>query len=163
MTMKIKLPYGHHGLEIDLPDDVDVIAAPFVAGVPDEQAALRDALRNPIGSEALAKKVKAGDKVVIVHSDITRATPNDRILPVILAELEAAGIARQDITLLNGLGTHRRQTEAELRMMLGDAVVDNYRCTQHDGHDDANLISIGHTSLGHPVRVNRLLIESDVR
>jgi nickel-dependent lactate racemase len=134
-----------------------------VPGVPDETAAILAALRDPIGSAPLRDKVKPGDKVVVVHSDITRATPNDRLLPVILKELEAAGIRREDMTLLNGLGTHRPQTDAELRKMLGDEIVDNYRCMQHDANDDANLIPLGTTSLGHPVRVNRLLIESDVR
>jgi nickel-dependent lactate racemase len=111
----------------------------------------------------LAAKVKPGDKVVIAHSDITRATPNDRILPVILAELAEAGIARQDITLLNALGTHRQQTEAELRTMLGDAIVDNYRCLQHDAYDDSILVSLGQTSFGYPVRINRHFMEADVR
>ncbi len=161
--MKLRLPYGHLGLDVELPENTDVITSRFVPGLPDESAAILEALRSPIASAPLRTKVKAGDKVVIVHSDITRATPNERLLPVILQELEAAGIARQDIVLLNGLGTHRPQTEAELRTMLGDRVVDNYRCEQHDGHDDARLISIGTTSFGHSVRVNRLLIESDVR
>jgi nickel-dependent lactate racemase len=47
--------------------------------------------------------------------------------------------------------------------MLGDRVVENYRCLQHDGHDDANLVSLGETSRGNPVRVNRFYLEADVR
>jgi lactate racemase len=100
---------------------------------------------------------------VVVHTDITRATPNDRILPVLLDELEQAGIARQNITLLNGLGTHRRQTEAELRAMLGDRILSGYRCIQHDFNDADSLVSLGETSLGHPVRLNRTFLEADVR
>jgi nickel-dependent lactate racemase len=65
--------------------------------------------------------------------------------------------------LLNGLGTHRRQTEAELRAMLGDRIVDQYRCMQHDCFEDADLVSLGVTALGHPVRVNRVYLEADVR
>ena len=38
-----------------------------------------------------------------------------------------------------------------------------YRCLQHDASDDANLVSLGLTSLGHPVRVNRHYLEADVR
>ncbi|MBL8850871.1 MAG: nickel-dependent lactate racemase, partial [Planctomycetaceae bacterium] len=129
----------------------------------DEPAALLDALRRPISSPPLSQLVTAGQRVVIVHSDITRPTPNDRMLPVVLRELEASGISRPDITLINALGTHRPQTESELRRMLGDAVVDNYRCLQHDGNDDANLVSLGRTSIGHPVRLNRMLMEADVR
>ncbi|MCL4858969.1 MAG: nickel-dependent lactate racemase [Caldilineaceae bacterium] len=159
----VHLAYGRHGLTIDLPGHADVLMARSTPGLPDERAALQNALRNPIESPPLAHLVKPGDSVVICHSDITRATPNDRILPVILAELEAAGVDRQDITLLNALGTHRPQTEAELRAMLGDLVVDNYRCLQHNAFDDAGLVPLGETSLGHPVRLSRLLVDADVK
>jgi nickel-dependent lactate racemase len=161
--IRVELAYGRHGLIVDLPPQTQVIAPRFVPGVADEPAALRAALRQPIASPPLAAQVRPGDSVVIVHTDITRATPNDRILPVLLAELESAGVRRRDITLLNGLGTHRRQTEAELRAMLGDAIVDNYRCCQHDPYDDANLVFLGETRFGHPVRVNRTYMEADVK
>jgi len=161
--MNVHLAYGRNGLAVNLPEQTDVVTSRFTPGLPDEAAALHAALRNPIASPPLAAKVKPGDKVVICHSDITRATPNDRIMPVLVAELEAAGIRREDITLLNALGTHRPQTSAELRAMLGDQIVDNYRCLQHNAFDDANLVSLGTTSFGNPVRVNRLLVESDVK
>jgi nickel-dependent lactate racemase len=162
-TMHITLAYGRSGLTVTLPDTVEVLSPRFIPGLPDEIEALRGALRDPIGSAPLAGLVKPGDKVVLVHTDITRATPNKRILPVLLDELEAAGIARENITLINGLGTHRQQTEAELRAMLGDRIVEGYRCLQHDCNDDANLLSLGATSLGHPVRINRFYLEADVR
>lgn len=161
--MRIELAYGRDGLTVDLPESSHVVTSRYVPGVADEAAAIRDALRAPIDSPPLADKVEPGDEVVIVHSDITRATPNDRILPVLLAELESCGIARQDITLINALGTHRPQTESELRQMLGDRIVDSYRCLQHDAYDDANLVPLGETSRGHPVRINRRFLEADVR
>jgi lactate racemase len=120
-------------------------------------------MRAPIASPPLGELVRRGDTVTIVHTDITRATPNDRVLPVILQELESLGIARKDISLLNGLGTHRPQTEVELRVMLGNWIVENYRCLQHDCNDDQNLVSLGETSHGNPVRINRFYMESDVR
>jgi nickel-dependent lactate racemase len=98
-----------------------------------------------------------------VHSDITRPRPNDRVLPVLLGELEAAGVRRQDITLLNGLGTHRKQTPEELAEMLGSELVEGYRCEQHDGWDRENLVSLGRTGSGRAVEVNRTYLEADVR
>jgi lactate racemase len=161
--MELQLAYGRHGLQVSLPDGCDVVTSRFVPGVADEALALQQALRQPIGTSPLADKVRASDKVVIVHSDITRATPNDRILPVILAELEQAGVSRKNIILMNALGTHRPQTEAELRMMLGDGIVDNYCCLQHDAFDDSILVPLGMTKLGHPVRINRHYLDADVR
>ncbi len=161
--MQVNLAYGREGLIVDLPDSTDLISPRFVPGLPNEAAAVLEALRRPIASPPLSDLVNPGDKVIIVHTDITRATPNDRLMPVLVSELEAAGVARQDITLLNGLGTHRRQTEAEMRALLGDQIVEHYRCLQHDCQDDSNLVPLEQTSLGHPVRVNRFYMEADVR
>jgi nickel-dependent lactate racemase len=163
MTKQVEVAYGRHGLQISVPSDADIINSRFVAGLVDEAAALRAALANPIGSPPLAELVKPGDTVVIVHSDITRATPNDRIQPVLIAALEEAGIRSQDITLLNALGTHRPQTDAELRRMLGDRIVDRYRCEQHNAFDDSILTPLGVTSRGNSVRVNRRYLEADVK
>jgi lactate racemase len=157
------LAYGRSGLEVQLPDHTQVIQPKFVPGLPDEPGAIRAALRAPIAAPALRALAKPGDRAVIVHTDITRATPNDRLLPVILAELHAAGVEPPGITLLNGLGTHRPQTDAELRRMLGDAIVDRYRCEQHDCYADSSLALLGTTTLGRPVRVNRTYIEADLK
>jgi nickel-dependent lactate racemase len=161
--MKVELNYGRTGLTVDLPDSAQVLGTHFVPGLQDEAVAIRQALREPIASSPLSQLVKSGDKVAVVHTDITRATPNDRILPILLAELETAGITAEDIILMNGLGTHRPQTEEELRVMLGEQIVDRYTCLQHDCNDDSNLISLGRTSLGNPVRINRHYLEADVR
>lgn len=161
--MRVNLAYGRHGLEVDLPKRAEVIRPRFVPGLEDEAGALRRALRAPIESPPLRDLVSPGDTVVVVHTDITRATPNDRILPVLLNELESAGVARENITLLNGLGTHRPQTEAELRALLGEGVYASYSCRQHDCSDDENLVPLGETGHGHPVRVNRTYLEADAR
>jgi lactate racemase len=163
MSAKVKLAYGRSGLMVNFPDGVDILQPRFVPGLPDEQAALAEALRHPRGGRPLAELVRPGQTVVIVHTDITRATPNARLLPVLLQVLEAAGIRDKDITLLNGLGTHRPQTEAELRQLLGLGVVERYRCLQHDCNDEANLIALGETELGHRLRVNRAYMEADVK
>ncbi len=161
--MNVELSYGRNGLIVDFPQNTRVIRSPDVPPCRDESQAILAALRAPIGSPPLADLVSPGDRVVIVHTDITRATPNDRLLPVILAELETAGVLPEDITLLNGLGTHRPQTDAELRAMLGDAVVEGYRCLQHDCRNNAELVDLGLTSFGNPVRVNKTYLQADVR
>ena len=161
--MEIDLLYGRTGLTVELPDSTQVIQSQYVAGFPNEPQAIRDALGKPINSPSLSNLVHPGDKVVIIHTDITRATPNDRLLPVIIQEIEAAGVNCADITLLNGLGTHRHQTQAELRQMLGDRLVDGYHCLQHSAFDGASLVDLGHTSYDHPVRINRTYMEADVR
>ena len=161
--MEVELAYGRKGLTVHLPEDVDIIRPRFVPGLPDESLALREALRHPRGTGPLADHLHRGQTVLIVHTDITRPTPNARLLGVLLQELEGAGISKEDITLLNGLGTHRPQTAAELRALLGADIVEGYRCLQHDPHDDANLVSLGETTLGHRLRVNRAYMEAEVK
>ncbi len=159
----VELAYGREGISVELPDSVDVIRPQFLPGLDDEADAILKAIRNPIGSASLGDLVKPDDKVVVVHTDITRPTPNNRILPVLLYELEAADIPIDAVMLINGLGTHRPQTEAELRAMLGDSIVQEYRCLQHDCYDETNLVSLGVTSFGHPVRINRAYMDADVK
>jgi nickel-dependent lactate racemase len=161
--MEITLNYGREGLHVNLPEAVEILRTRYQPGIPDEARAIQESLLAPIASPPLGSLVKPGDRVTVVHTDITRATPNDRILPVIIDALHQAGVGTHDITLLNGLGTHRKQTDAELRSMLGNRIMDNYRCLQHDCNDDHNLVSLGKTSLGNPVRVNRYYLDADIR
>ena len=162
-TLTTHLTYGRGTLPVAVPAGSAIFEMQPIPGLADEAAAIRAALRNPIGAPPLAEWLHPGQTVAIVHSDITRATPNDRLLPVLLAEIEAAGIRPADITLINGLGTHRPQTDAELRAMVGDRIVDRYRCTQHNAFDDAALVPLPPTQRGHPVRLNRAFLEADVR
>jgi len=161
--MKIKLAYGKTGLEITLPDEanVTVVEPKYVEGLPDQAGAVRDALRYPIGSPPLKALVKPSDKVGIVFSDITRPTPNHLILPVLLGELDH--VPDEQIVLFNSTGTHRPNTEAELRGMLGDELVDRYRIVQNDAHDRGSHVLVGRTTSGNDVWIHREFVNCDVR
>ena len=159
---RVALAYGRAGLTVELPGHAQVLRPRPVAGVADERAALQAALADPVAAPPLAQLAAGKRRVVVTHSDVTRATPNDRILPVLLQALEEAGVARGDVTLINALGTHRRQTAAELRQMLGADVVSRYRCLQHDAWDEAGLVAAGTTSRGNAIRLNRTVMEADL-
>ncbi|MCL4395525.1 MAG: nickel-dependent lactate racemase [Chloroflexi bacterium] len=161
--MRYRLAYGKTGLEFELPDDLNasVVESNYVAGPAEPARAIADALRSPIGSRPLHDRVRPTDKVGIVFSDITRPTPNDLILPVILQEL--AHVPVENITLFNALGTHRRNTEGELRAMLGSDLVDRWRIVQNDAFHPETQVHTGVTSRGHDVWLNRELMECDVK
>ncbi len=163
--MRLKLAYGRSGLEIELPTDapVTVIEPQRVPGLPDEQAAIMSALRAPLGARPLRDMVRPEDTVAVVFSDLTRPMPNDRVLPPLLNELALAGIPDSQIVLINGLGTHRPQTEAELKGMLGSPVIERYRVVQHNAWDDENLAEVCRNHTGRPVRVNRTYLQASVR
>jgi len=161
--LRVQIAYGKEGLTVELPAGarVTVLEPPFAPGLPDEPAALRQALRQPIQSRPLRAIVQRGQRVAVVFSDITRPMPNDRVLPIVLEEIEAGQPA--EILLINALGTHRANTPDELERMLGRQIVSRYRIIQHDPWDAASLVSLGTSSFGHPLSVNRAYLEADVR
>ena len=107
---------------VELPEDRTTVIAPsHTPGLPDERAAVINALEKPIGAKPLREIIRPGDRVCITFTDITRATPNDRLIPWLLEHL--AHVPRENITLLNQLGTHRPNTRAELEKMLTPEVV----------------------------------------
>lgn len=160
--MKVKLAYGKEGLWIDLPErNVTVVEPKFVPGLQDEGAAIRSALRSPTGTRPVRDLVDSEDTVAIVFSDITRPQPRDRMLPVLLEEL--SHVPRSQIVLINGLGTHRPNTDDELVGMLGQGIVDNYRVVQHDAWDRDMMVYTGRTSFGHDVWVNGDYMRASVK
>jgi len=162
--MQIPLAYGRGTLEIDLPEDRTTVIEPRdEPGLKDERAAIYAALDAPVQMVPLREQAIRGKRVTIVHSDITRPMPNERVIPWLLEYLEAAGVRREDITLLNALGTHRPNTRAELEQMLTPAVVANYRCVNHEPHNDDACVAFGTTRTGVPALINRHLVDADVR
>ncbi len=158
------MAYGRRRFTVNLPDDVPVtvIEPQFVPGVDDEQAAIREALRFPIGTDALHEFMGPEERVVIVFSDLTRPMPNDRALPPLLEELTLAGVPDEHVVLINALGTHRPQTQEELVGMLGEEIIARYRVLQHDAWSE-DLVEVTVNSLGHPVCINRAYAEASVR
>src|SRR5262249_57161501 len=104
---------------------------------------------------------KPNDRVCITFTDLTRATPNERLIPWLLQHLE--DVPRHNITLLNQLGTHRPNTQAELEKMLTPAVVRDYQVRNHEPENLAAHVKLGTTRDGTPALINRHVVEADVR
>ncbi|HTH47206.1 MAG TPA: nickel-dependent lactate racemase, partial [Candidatus Limnocylindria bacterium] len=77
--------------------------------------------------------------------------------------LEQLGVRREQVTLLNQLGTHRPNTRSELEQMLTPEVVANWRVLNHEPENHAACVQLGTTRTGTPVWLNRLAVEADVR
>src|SRR2546430_2481343 len=161
--MRIDLAYGQGHLTIELPDDgVTVIQPSHHPGLPDEKADVLASLRSPIGAPPLRDLVKPTDRVCIAFTDLTRATPNERVIPWLLEHLEGA-LPRENIALLNQLGTHRPNTSAEFERMLTPPVVAHYRVLNHEPENRDALVQLGVTRDAPPALLNRRLVEPDLR
>lgn len=160
--MNIHLQYGTDGIAINLPDANTTIFNPkFLPGLSDEAASFEAAVRNPINAEPLRERIKASDKVAVVIPDLTRPLPTEKLLTWTFAEL--AHVPRENFTIINGTGSHRVNTEAELISMVGESIVKNYKIVNHNSHDAATLKSAGKASDGHEVFFNQAYVEADKR
>jgi len=157
----VQLAYGRTGLALSVPDSAQVIEPRHLEGLADEAGAVAQALRHPVGAHPLKDQVKPGDRVAIVISDITRPTPNERLVPWLLQEL--SHVPRERFVILNGLGSHRANTREELVQMLGEEIVDTVRVENHDAFDPARLVHVGRNSYGSEVYLNRTYVEADFR
>ncbi len=159
--MKVALAYGRGRLTIDVPDHAVVIAPQELPGLADERAAFDAAVRAPIGTAPLRDLARASDTVAIVIADITRPSPSERLVPWIMAEL--AHVPRENIVIVNGTGSHRANTRAELIQMLGAEVVETVRIVNHNAFDEATLTHLGRTSYGGDIWMNNDYLHADVR
>jgi len=124
--------------------------------------AVRKALRKPIGAPPLGETAGGARNVVILADDVTRPTPQAKLLPPLLDELNAAGVADRSITVIIALGTHRYMTDEEMIAHFGKDVVARVRVINHAWKDTGTFVNLGVTSRGTPVRVNRLAHEADL-
>jgi nickel-dependent lactate racemase len=162
--MNVNLAYGQGYLAVDLPKDRTTVIEPAHAhGLPDERAAVLRALEQPIGTPPLRQLIQPGQKILISFTDLTRATPNDRLIPWLLQHLAEMSVPRESITLLNQLGTHRPNTRAELEQMLTPEVVRDYRVLNHEPENPGAHVQLGTTRDGTPALINRHVVEADVR
>ena len=103
---------------------------------------------------------RAGERVVIVTSDITRYTGSEIYLPLLVERLNASGIPDRDMEIIVALGIHRRQTEHEHRKILGP-LYGRISVTDHECDDPGKLVLIGRTGGGLDVEINRRVAEAD--
>jgi nickel-dependent lactate racemase len=159
-----KVPYGKGAMEFSLPSEMRVTQAvsKSVPPITNEKAAIEDALTHPVGSPPLRELARSGNRVCIVFTDITRSCPDNLLVPPILAELKAAGVRDDDITLLCGIGMHRASTLEEKIEKLGSEVVSHYRVIDNEPQNPEALVDLGTTSGGVPVTAHRSVVESDL-
>ncbi len=159
-----RIPFGRGELTFDLPlgwqgTIIESKTAPPIQDVP---VAVGKALANPTNSLPLRELAGPGDRVCIAFTDITRSSPDYVLVPPVLAELEAAGVRDEDISLLCGIGLHRPSTPEEKVAKLGQSIVDRYRVIDNEPQNPDALVDLGTTESGIPLSVNRVAYEADL-
>ena len=119
------------------------------------------AVRCPIASQPLQKVVRKGDKVAVIVSDVTRLVRTAEFLPVIISEINAAGVPDEDITIIVATGTHRAHTHDEDIAVCGKDIVKRIKIHQHDSRNNEELTDLGVTSFGTPILIDSYVAEAD--
>ncbi|MED4224484.1 lactate racemase domain-containing protein [Neobacillus cucumis] len=175
--MKLSFEYGHGLMDAELPDNTDV----FIPGetIPDpphlpedliEEMTLKS-IRNPIGMPPLPELVKKGSKVTIIFPDRVKGgeqeTAHRKVsIKLILQELYSVGVEKKDILFICSNGLHRKNTEREIRNILGKDIYHEFwfsnQIINHDSEDYENLVDLGSTESGDPVIMNKYVYDSDI-
>ena len=175
--MQLDFEYGQGTVSATLPDYTDVfipgVTVPDPPAIPEErlEEETLKSLRNPIGMPPLSELAHPGSKVTIVFPDRVKggeqATSHRKVsIPLILKELYSAGVEKKDILLICSNGLHRKNTEKEIRGVLGDELFNEFwpshQIINHDSEDYEHLVDLGVTDQGDPVLMNRYVYESDL-
>lgn len=158
--MKYEFGYGHTTQSVEIEDQnllAELLPNP-VPGVESEDGEVERALQEPIGAPKLRDVVHPGERIAIVTSDITRPMPTAKVMPSLIAELEAGGVRKEDMTLVFALGSHRKQTSEEMRKLAGDYAYESIKVMDSDPED---CVHLGTTSRGTPVDITRVVAEAD--
>ncbi len=160
--MKLTFKIGEKSQDVNVKDDVVLgILEPNEVTVDlTDEAEVKRALENPIGSPRLKDIVKAGEKIAIITSDVTRPMATWKVMPALLDELYAGGAKKEDITLVFALGSHRKQTDEERHHLAGDRAWNEIKCVDSDPDD---CIHLGKTEHGTPLDITRVVAEADRR
>jgi nickel-dependent lactate racemase len=147
-------------MALDMPDEnyMGTLNPKDTREIEDPINEVRRSLANPIGSKKLKELVSLQDKVVILVSDVSRPCPSYSLLPPILNELNEAGLSNDQITIVFGLGVHRKQTEEEKKKLVGEEVYNQVKCIDHDID---NCVKIGITKRGNEVSVFKEALKAD--
>ena len=159
----IKAWYGDEEMELSFPEAWEVEECRMVGhdtpALSDD--GLREALRQPLGTQPLREMARGRKQVVILFDDLTRPAPTWRILPFVLEELLEADIADDRIRFVGAFANHAAMSQEDFVKKLGKEVVERFRVYNHNPYE--NLVDLGKTSQGTPVLINREVMDCDLK
>ncbi len=158
----IELGYGHSAKTFEYDSSRFEVLAPVAATThPLSDVEIGAAFDAPIDSPPLDDVIAAGDRVLIVVSDATRATGSAQIVNLLVRRLIQNGIQSGEIAIIFATGIHRAVRPNEKAELLTPFIAQRIRTIDHDAYDSAQLIKIGEMKDDTPIEVNRALKEFD--
>jgi hypothetical protein len=167
--MRLPILSGSRVAVVNAAADAVVLRPPAPSeAIADVGAAVRDALRFPLSGAPLEALVTPGGSATIVVDAPELplpGAPNDprrSALAAAISELERLGVPSRRQTILVAGGLNRRAGQRELEALVAPASARRFHggVEVHDA-EAPDLVPLGHSGRT-PLRVNRLLTETDV-
>ena len=155
----IKLGYGHSSVRFDFDDGRFDVLGRAAGSHSLTDGDIGRGIDNPIESPPLEELFEAGDTVLIVASDATRATGSAQIVNLLIRRLVQVGVIPSDIAIIFATGIHRPVTPEEKLFLLTPFIAERIRTLDHNAYDHAKLVQVGTTQSGATVELNRALKE----
>jgi nickel-dependent lactate racemase len=129
------------------------------AGLNREQ--IKEKIERPVTGPTLEDLALGKKQAVIVFDDMTRPTPAKDIAPLVIAALHRAGLKKDRVRFLWGLGAHGAYDLINARKKLGEEIVANYPVYNHDPFQ--NTVRVGRTPTGVELWFNREFMACDLK
>lgn len=119
------------------------------------------ALDQPFDAPRVDELSRGRHTAAIAVEDMTRPAPAGPAVEALLDRLAEGGISPERVSVIFALGAHAPLRLPEMRSKVGDRVLDSCDVSNH--HPYENLVDLGTSRSGIPIRLNRTFCGADVR
>lgn len=161
----ISIPYGDEYLRFDVSDErlLDILN-PNESTLPsDELEEIRHAIEEPIGSHHLEDIVSPDDIVALICDDISRSTPTDKVLAILLNLLNDAGVPDEKVFAVMALGSHRPMTDEEITRKVGPETRSRIAVFNSEFRQEDGLLDLGLAPGGVRIWADKRVMSANIR
>lgn len=166
MNQNVSISYGTGHLTVALPENArpTILRKVVLPKLSQPKQSIIETFDNPIGSQSLRAAAQKASSACILICDITRPVPNGLFLRPMIETIMAAGIPKDQISVVVATGLHRPNEGEELAELVGCPwVLENIRVENHFARDDNAHVDLGPTARGTPVKIDRRFVDADLR
>lgn len=165
MKKNYQFRYGNTTVTLPIEENqvIGVIEGNETPVLDDIEGELYKVLDNPIESAPLSEVASKASSIAIIVSDMTRFwMRQDIVVPLLVRYLvEKCGRKYEDLEIIIATGTHVGGSEEDLRTLVTSDIYDKVKTVNHDCRAD-DLVYLGTTSYGTPVKVNKDAADADL-
>jgi len=157
---EIQLGYGKNSLSLAFDENrYQLLQESSSPQQPLTDVEIGEALDSPIESSPLEDHFSAGDSVLIVVSDATRATASAQIVNLLVRRLIQGGVRPSDLGIIFATGIHRPVAPEEKTELLTPFIAQRVKTIDHSAQDSSAMVLLGMTERGTPIEVNRAVMD----